>query len=436
MAQPIDSYPLIHVNDLKIGMMVHLDMSWLAHPFPRSNFRIATEKQLSTLRSLGVSEVRWDPANSLSVHTPGTASAPDASPSPTQTEAPALTAEQLRAQAAAAERRALLHAQRSALAVCEKQFADATKQVNGVIEQVHRNPQAAAQAAHDITRGFADLMQAKDLSVRVLSGRDGDKLANHSVNVAILSMLMGHSFGWTDTEMMTLGTGALLHDLGKIELPTRLMRRLPSFTSAEARLYEQHVNYGIDIGAKMGLPPDVLAIIHEHHELGDRSGFPRGLGTNRMSAASRVVALINRYDNLCNPPNTSELVTPHDAISRLFALGKDKFDVTIMAAFIKMMGVYPAGSTVQLTDKRYAIVMAVNSSAHSTRAPKPTVLVFDPHTPRDEALLLDLESDKNLGILRGIKPHDLPEEARAYLQPRPRIRFAIEPVGEDQARAA
>ncbi len=430
MAQSIESYPVIHVNDLRVGMMVHLGMSWLSHPFPRSSFRISTEKQLSTIRSLGVSEVHWDPQTSLSVHGPEeVAEQQPAEPRPAE----AVTPERLLAEAAAAERRAKLHGQRAALAACEKQFSEATRQYGAVMDQVHRDPKAAAQSAQDLARGFADIMSAKDLCVRVLSGRDSDKLASHSVNVTVLSMLMGHTFGWTDAEMMDLGVGALMHDIGKIELPTRLTKRLPGFTAAEARLYEEHVNYGVELGKKMALSEGALSVIAEHHELGDKSGFPKGIGTNRMTAAARVVALINRYDNLCNPPNTSELVTPHDAISRLFALGKDKFDVTIMAAFIKLMGVYPAGSTVQLTDKRYAMVMAVHSSPHSTRSLKPQVMVFDPKTPRDEALLIDLEGEKALGILRGIKPHELPEDARAYLQPRPRIRFAVEPAAEDQA---
>lgn len=430
MAQSIDSYPVIHVNDLRVGMMVHLGMSWLSHPFPRSSFRISTEKQLSTIRNLGVSEVHWDPNTSLSVH--GPEDAPADKPAEVHA-AEELTPERLQAEAAAAERRAKLHGQRAALAACEKQFSEATRQYGVVMEQVHRDPKAAAHGAQDLARGFADIMSAKDLCVRVLSGRDSDKLASHSVNVTVLSMLMGHTFGWTDAEMMDLGVGALMHDIGKIELPTRLTKRLPSFTAAEARLYEEHVNYGLDLGKKMALSAGALSVIAEHHELGDKSGFPKGIGTNRMTAAARVVALINRYDNLCNPPNTTELVTPHDAISRLFALGKDKFDVTIMAAFIKLMGVYPAGSTVQLTDKRYAMVMAVHSSPHSTRSLKPQVMVFDPKTPRDEALLIDLEGEKALGILRGIKPHELPEDARAYLQPRPRIRFAVEPAAEEQA---
>ena len=84
----------------------------------------------------------------------------------------------------------------------------------------------------------------------------------------------------------------------------------------------------------------------------------------------------------------SRALTPHEALSLLFAQGKAKFDASILGGFIKMMGVYPPGSAVQLTDERYAIVVSVNSS----RPLKPRVLVHDRAVPPDEALLLEPRS--------------------------------------------
>jgi hypothetical protein len=134
-------------------------------------------------------------------------------------------------------------------------------------------------------------------------------------------------------------------------------------------------------------------VIAQHHEHADGSGFPAGLNSDRMTMAARIVALVNRYDNLCNPRLPARALTPHEALSLLFAQGRSKFDTSILGAFIKMMGVYPPGSTVQLTDDRYATVVAVNSS----RPLKPSVLVHDPAVPREEALVLDLESAVGLG---------------------------------------
>ena len=135
----------------------------------------------------------------------------------------------------------------------------------------------------------------------------------------------------------------------------------------------------------------------------------------------KVVAIVNDEELVMR--GLAAMLTPHESLSLLFAQGKNRYDTAILGAFIRMMGVYPPGSAVQLTDDRYALVVSVNS----TRPLKPTVLVHDPKVPSDEALPLNLESDGRLGIRRSVKVQQLPAEARAYLSPRPRIAYFFEP---------
>ena len=175
-------------------------------------------------------------------------------------------------------------------------------------------------------------------------------------------------------------------------------------------------------GKRMGLRPGALMVLGQHHENADGTGFPLRLSTDRMTAAARIVALVNRYDNLCNPTVLARALTPHEAVSVMFSQSRSRFDATMLNAFIRMMGVYPAGSVVQLTDDRYALVVGVNSS----RPLKPRVLVHDPKVARDEALLLDLETMPDLGIRRSLSPSKLPPAALEYLAPRPRVAYFFE----------
>ena len=221
----------------------------------------------------------------------------------------------------------------------------------------------------------------------------------HAMNVGIISLLMGRCFGFDAEEMQDLGVGAMLHDVGKIELPARLRHREDNFSPNELRVYEEHVEMGLVQARRMGLSAGASAVIAQHHEHADGSGFPGKLNSDRMTMAARIVALVNRYDNLCNPHLLARALTPHESLSLLFAQGRSKYDTSILGAFIKMMGVYPPGSTVQLTDDRYALVVAVNSS----RPLKPNVLVHDAAVPRAEALVLDLESVSGLGIRRSVR---------------------------------
>jgi len=167
----------------------------------------------------------------------------------------------------------------------------------------------------------------------------------------------------------------------------------------------------------------------QHHEMADGSGFPARLNLDRMSIAARIVALVNRYDNLCNPARLAGALTPHEALSLIFAQSRTKFDATMLNAFIRMMGVYPPGSLVQLTDDRYATVVSCNSS----RPLKPRVLVCDTRVPVDEAMLLNLDGQLDLGIRRSLKAAQLPAAARDYLSPRQRMVYFFEPVLADAA---
>jgi HD-GYP domain-containing protein (c-di-GMP phosphodiesterase class II) len=216
----------------------------------------------------------------------------------------------------------------------------------------------------------------------------------------------------------------MLHDIGKSEMPLRVRHRDETFTPVEQRDYEEHVAHGLAMARRMTLSAGATLVIAQHHEHADGSGFPLKLNTDRMTVAARIVALVDRYDNLCNPYFAVKALTPHESLSLLFAQGKTKFDTSILGAFIRMMGVYPPGSTVQLTDDRYAMVVSVNSS----RPLKPNVIVHDPKVPREEALTVDLETADGLGIRRSIKPMQLPPAAIDYLSPRERIAYFFEPA--------
>ena len=302
--------------------------------------------------------------------------------------APASPAQRAEA-AAQRERRRLLAVQREAVQSCERQFGEAAQACRQVFDLIGSEPQKASAQCQALTQAFLDkmLVGERDLSLRLLGEGAGDKVALHAINVGVISLLMGRVFGMSADDMLDLGVGALLHDVGKAELPERLRFRAEHFTPSEQKYYEEHVGHGIATGRRMGLRPGALLVIGQHHEHADGSGFPLHLGSDRLTFAARIVALANRYDNLCNPPIPAKALTPHEALSLMFAQGKNQFDTAIMGAFIKMMGVYPPGSAVQLTDDRYALVTAVNS----TRPLKPRVLVYDPKVPRDEALLIDLQ---------------------------------------------
>jgi len=400
-------------------MFIHLDLGWMAHPFPLSSFKLSSEDQLLVLRRLGLSQVRWSPGKSdlqtdaVALPLPGTRTASSEGEQSAD------------ARARDAHRQALAE-QNDALRLCERQYGEAATAFRDVMDLVPKTPGNAKEQSIALAGALLDkMLVAGDLNIRLLNEGAGDRNTAHALNVSIVSLLLGRAFGLGRDEMLDLGLGALLHDVGKLELPARLRNRDEAFSPTETQIYQQHVAKGVAVAQQMGLAPAPLLIIAQHHENADGSGFPQRINADRMSCGARIVALVNRFDGLCNPLLASKAMTPHEALSLMFAQGRNRFDPTILNAFIRMMGVYPPGSTVQLTDDRFALVVAVNSS----RPLKPRVMVHDPKVAREEALILCLEQHPDLGIRRSLKTHQLPRAALDYLSPRTRVTYFFEPVG-------
>jgi putative nucleotidyltransferase with HDIG domain len=430
--------------ELRVGMYVHLDLDWMSHPFPRSSFKIGSADQIQSIQQLGLDKVRWVPKFSESQFL--VSEPPRHEQAEPEPAAQAQTEQELHSNGACApeainvvsdslerkrlERKTRLAEQRKSNQWCERQYAQAVGEFKHTMQQLRSSPTDAHASAEALIQALLDkMLPEQDLCIRLLMDGAGDKASAHAVNVTIIAMLMGKALGMQPNELFELGVGALLHDMGKLELPSRVHFREDHFNPSELRSYQEHVSLGLTMARRMELTPASILVIAQHHEHADGSGFPQRLGVERMSAGARIVALVNRYDNLCNPSAASHALTPHEALSQLFTQGKNKFDTAILGAFIKMMGVYPAGSTVQLTDDRYAMVVGVNSS----RPLKPRVLVHQTDVPAEEALVLDLESAPNLGIRRSVRHSAMPAAARDYLSPRPRIAYFFEPVRAEGA---
>lgn len=421
---------IIDVDQLRPGMYIELELGWLAHPFPSGSFKISSGKQIEIIRDLGCKQIRYVPAKS---DLPETAdAAPVAADGPADAQAQT-DAEQQRQQRLAQEqqlrqqRAEKLTAQQRDLAVCERRFGQTARQYKQALEQIHSKPHEVMTQCQQMINGYvSELLTTGESAIRLLSDNMGDKLAMHPVNISILSLLLGKQLGLSELEMTDLGLAAFLHDIGKLELPGRVRWQEDGFSAHEAKAYQAHVAQGVLLGQRMGLSPGALQAIAQHHEMVDGSGFPGRLKGEAMTLSAKILALVNRYEDLCNPSRPAAALTPHEALALIFAQLKTRFDATVLQAFIRMMGVYPPGSVTQLNDERFAMVVSVNSS----RPLKPRIIVFDPKVPKHEALILDLETTPELCIKRSLKPSGLPLAALDYLSPRQRICYFFEPAVE------
>lgn len=441
----------VSADELRVGLFVILDLPWFKHPFTLNSFKIKNEDQLRELRLLKLDRYRYDPERSdfggeqqpaaASEAVPVTSAQTTASPTaPASNQAPssagathaATGADQSEGMAAKQQRLKVIEARRETMANVERAFTKAT----AVMKNLNRNLMSRPKETLDEMGGLVGQMigaflDSPDATLHVMGDKaGGEEVYYHSLNVTILSMMLAKEMGMDHSEARDLGMGAMVHDVGLIEIPDRVLKKSPDeYTNAERSLRAEHVEYGMAIGRKIGLSPGALLLIAQHHELADGSGYPKGIKVEAMSRPARLVAMVNFYDNLCNPVDLNKALTPHEALSFMFAQRRTKFDAQALQLMIKSLGVYPPGSIVQLSNEALAVVTSINPK----KPLRPWVLVYDPKVPKEEAIMLDLEQETSINIAKAIRPALLPPKVAAYLNPRKRVTYFFDAGSESSA---
>ncbi|MCK0511415.1 HD-GYP domain-containing protein [Aromatoleum buckelii] len=404
------------MDQLRVGLYVVLDVSWFEHPFAFSHFKIKTEEQIRTIRSLGLKTVRYNP--SLSDIQPPLQGTPQPDPDAAAAEAKPDLVPALQAKRALMER---IKAQREAAARIESAFINSAKAIRDIEKNLLSRPaETVHQATQLVTQIAESILCAPELAIHVMGDKmGGEELYFHSLNVTMLSMMVARDIRLPQAVVGVLGMGALFHDIGRREIPNRILLKNEPLTQAERHLYEMHCQYGVEIGQRLQLAPAVLAIIREHHELFDGTGYPNKLKGEAIGLLSRIVAIANYYDELCNPVDITDAMTPHEALSVMFAKLRNKFDPKLLQIFIRCLGVYPPGTIVQLSNGVIAMVATVNTAAPM----KPMIVIYDANIPKDDAILVDLVREPDLNIARAIRPAQVPGEIYNYLSPRKRVSY-------------
>jgi HD-GYP domain-containing protein (c-di-GMP phosphodiesterase class II) len=401
-------------------MFISLEsLGWMDHPFLMNRFRISSAKQIQALYGMGLKSVEWDPERSTS----GPLSERESPAPPTPAEDD-LTSGALQAMMRNKRDRVMqVREKREGIARCARLFEQETGQIRQILDEVGGRPNDAYKHSRImVDRLVGGLVKANSVAVHLVNMKKTEIGApNHAMNVMVLSLLIGKTLDLAEDDMRQLGLGALLHDVGLADIPMRVQRN-PHRSSAEEQFYRAHTGYGLKVVAPIrDLPLPVKNVIACHHENWNGKGYPNGLVGAKIPKLARIVAIANRYDNLCNPFDAKGAHPPAEAVAYMFKNESDAYDPEIFSAFVKALGVYPPGTFVTLADGTYGLVIESNSRDLL----RPLLMLYDASVPRNEALLLDVkESDEK--IAGAVSPRDIPREVIEYLAPQGRVDFYLE----------
>jgi HD-GYP domain-containing protein (c-di-GMP phosphodiesterase class II) len=228
---------------------------------------------------------------------------------------------------------------------------------------------------------------------------------------------VGKKAGLSERDLADLALGALAHDAGKSQIPVQILKSSHR-KKHEEDFYRQHVQYSTQFASQSGaFSREALAIIGDHHEAVNGTGWPAG--KKDASAGARILALVDRYDRLCTPEVLErEPLMPAEALATMFRNEADKFDPVLLRLLIKLLGVYPPGTVVLLSDGALALVISPG-----LQSLKPKVLIYSPELNKDDAPTMDLSSEPELKIAEAIRSGTLPPDVLEWLNPQQRLSY-------------
>lgn len=233
-------------------------------------------------------------------------------------------------------------------------------------------------------------------SLAKLKNKD-DYTFTHCINVAVFAVTLGKQLGVKNEFLIELGMAGFFHDIGKIFVPSEILNCPGRLNAIQFNKIKEHPDLGRRyLNHYPNLPPLVCQGTRDHHERYTGKGYPAGKRGEEISLAGRLLAVVDVYDAISSKRCYKEAITPAETLAIMYQSREDDFSPGFVEAFISVLGIYPAGSLVRLSNKYYAVVVEQNESA--PLRPK-VVLLIDAFGARlDHPKLVDLMIHVNLSI--------------------------------------
>ena len=266
-----------------------------------------------------------------------------------------------------------------------------------MVESVLRNSTAMALLAR---------MQQKD-----------EYTSSHSLASSIWALVFGRHLGLDKEALEVVGLGALLLDVGKTMLPLELLNKTEKLTDVEWGHMQNHVQFGLDIIRESGnVDPRVVDMVATHHERFDGSGYPKGWSGNQIPVFGRIGGIVDSYSAMTSKRPYAAAKSSFDAMRDLTALSDKHFQAEMVEQFIQAIGIFPAGTLVELNTGEVAVVLKEHQS---TRLRPEVAVVLDAEKkPVGDFKVLDLRSKPGqappVWIERGINAGDYDLDPRKY----------------------
>lgn len=253
---------------------------------------------------------------------------------------------------------------------------------------------------NSVVKIIDSILNNRDAAVNLLNIKKFDDYTyTHSVNVAIISLLIASKLNLKKEELVELGVGAMLHDLGKVKIPIAVLNKPEELSEAEFEIMKKHPIFTYQLLKGNNSISDISKYIAaEHHEKFNGTGYPRGLKGYDINFFARILAVADVYDALTTDRKYRKAMKPYEAMKIIIAGSGIYFDPEIVKAFLKAVSIYPAGSHVLLNTGETAVVEKVEPNYIL----RPDIIVIRDKNGRDTIEKIKLLNDKKRYIIEAV----------------------------------
>lgn len=256
-------------------------------------------------------------------------------------------------------------------------FVNKTDEVD--LKQLKREPYTVLSKSDTTISVFDMLHNIEDYN---------DTTYSHSLNVALISNVIGNWLGYSEQELEVLTLAGLLHDIGKLMVPEDILKKPGKLTDEEFQLIQLHPIMGYDLIKDEDLDPRIKEAVLKHHEKCDGTGYPSMLKSDNINEFAKIIAIADIYDAMTSKRTYREALCPFEVIRLFEDEGFQKYDARILLIFLERIGQAYINNNVQLSDGRQGEIILLNKHALS----KPVIKVKD--------TIVDLSKSHNISITK------------------------------------
>ena len=276
------------------------------------------------------------------------------------------------------------------LPVAHKHLTTAQSYINDLLSSVERDHQLRLDGFQNVVKNcVTSIMSNASAMFWLTKIRHEDAYtAEHCLRVGILAITFGRFLDFPEKDLQTLGMCGMLHDVGKMKIPNDVLNKPGALSPEEWQLMRQHPEFGHQLlQEQQELDPVVLDAALSHHERLDGTGYPNGVSGLNISLFARLISIVDAYDAMTSDRPYMRGRSTAEALKILYKCSGNQFDGSLVEVFIRMIGIYPSGSLVELDNGEIAVVV----SSRPNRKLQPVVeVVRDENGNSCEPRVIDL----------------------------------------------